>query len=122
MRTPDFYTIPESRELVSQYLLLYDSDDMDEFITPEYDQARILIRLSEHSSAGQATIIDSLRGFIEQRERDDLHIRVTGRAVQDVNTIRRLVRGQVESLALAAAVITIIMFLALRSFVAGASA
>lgn len=117
---PDFYVIPESRELVSQYLLLYDSDDMDEFITPEYDQARILIRLSEHSSAGQAELITALRAFIDQHEHDGLQIRVTGRAVQDVNTIDALVRGQVESLALAAAVITFIMFLALRSFVAGA--
>jgi predicted RND superfamily exporter protein len=117
---PDFYVIPESRELVSQYLLLYDSDDMDEFITPEYDQARILIRISEHSSAGQAELIESLRAFIDGHEHDGLQIRVTGRAVQDVNTIDALVRGQVESLALAAAVITFIMFLALRSFVAGA--
>jgi predicted RND superfamily exporter protein len=117
---PDFYVIPESRELVSQYLLLYDSDDMDEFITPEYDQARILIRISEHSSAGQAELIRALRVFIDQHEHDGLQIRVTGRAVQDVNTIDALVRGQVESLALAAAVITFIMFLALRSLVAGA--
>jgi predicted RND superfamily exporter protein len=117
---PDFYIIPESRELVSQYLLLYDSDDMDEFITPEYDQARILIRISEHSSAGQAKLISDLRTFIDQHEHDGLQIRVTGRAVQDVNTIDALVRGQVESLALAAAVITFIMFLALCSFVAGA--
>jgi predicted RND superfamily exporter protein len=117
---PDFYVIPESRELVSQYLLLYDSDDMDEFITPEYDQARILIRISEHSSAGQAELIHALRAFIDQHEHDGLQIRVTGRAVQDVNTIDALVRGQVESLALAAAVITFIMFLALRSLVAGA--
>ncbi|ACU90311.1 efflux RND transporter permease subunit [Desulfomicrobium baculatum] len=117
---PDFYVIPVSRELVSQYLLLYDSDDMDEFITPEYDQARILIRISEHSSAGQAELIDSLRAFIDQHEHDGLQIRVTGRAVQDVNTIDALVQGQVESLALAAAVITFIMFLALRSLVTGA--
>ncbi|UTF50689.1 efflux RND transporter permease subunit [Desulfomicrobium sp. ZS1] len=117
---PNFYVIPESRELVSQYLLLYDSDDMDEFITPEYDQARVLIRISEHSSAGQAELIDALRAFIDQHEHEGLQIRVTGRAVQDVNTIDALVRGQVESLALAAAVITFIMFLALRSLVAGA--
>lgn len=117
---PDFHVIPESRELVSQYLLLYDSDDTDEFITPEYDQARILIRISEHSSAGQAEIIRALRAFIDGLASDDLEIRVTGRAVQDVNTIDALVRGQVESLLLAGAVITLIMFLALRSVVAGA--
>lgn len=117
---PDFYRIPESRDMISQYLLLYDSDDIDEFVTPDYDHARVLIRISEHSSAGQARIIDALRNIIKGVPHEDLEIRVTGRAVEDVNTIDNLVRGQVESLALATAVITLIMFLAMRSVRIGA--
>jgi hypothetical protein len=117
---PEYYRIPDSLNMVSQYLLLYDSDDIDEFITPRYDHARILLRISEHSSAGQAGIIASLRCFIDATPHEGLHIRVTGRAVKDVNTIDALVRGQVESLALAAAVITAIMFLSLRSLRIGA--
>jgi predicted RND superfamily exporter protein len=115
----DFYIIPDSRELVSQYLLLYDSGDMDDFITTEYDHARILIRISEHNSAGQDRIITALRSFIDQNENNGLQIRVTGRAVQDVNTIDALVQGQVQSLALAAAVISLIMILAMRSLAIG---
>ncbi|GAB6112238.1 efflux RND transporter permease subunit [Desulfomicrobium salsuginis] len=115
-----FHAIPESRELVSQYLLLYDSDELGEFVTSDYDHARILLRISEHSSAGQARIIDALRGFLARHENADLQIRITGRAVQDVNTIDALVWGQVESLALAAVVITLIMFLALGSVRSGA--
>jgi len=116
----DFFRIPESRELVSQYLLLYDSDDIAEFITPAYDHARILIRISEHSSAGQARIISSLRSYIDSLEHEDLEIRITGRAVQDVNTIDALVRGQVQSLTLAAVLIAMVMFMALRSVSTGA--
>lgn len=117
---PDYYRIPESRELVSQYLLLYDSDDINDFMTPDQDHARILIRIAEHSSAGQARIIEDLQEFIDRQDRDGLEIRITGRAVQDVNTIDSLVWGQVQSLALAAGVIIVIMFLALRSFKVGA--
>lgn len=116
---PDYYRIPESRDMISQYLLLYDSDDIDEFITSAYDHARILIRISEHSSAGQARIITELRSFIESMAHDDLQIRVTGQAVKDVNIIDTLVQGQVESLTLAALLIAMIMFLALRSAVSG---
>lgn len=115
----EFYRIPDSRELVSQYLLLYDSDDMDDFITTDYDHARILIRISEHNSAGQARIITALRTFIDQNENNGLEIRVTGRAVQDVNTIDALVQGQVQSLAMAAGVISLIMILAMRSLAIG---
>jgi len=115
-----FHVLPDSRELVSQYLLLYDSDDIEDFITAQYDHARILVRISEHSSAGQAAIIEDLRSFIAALDAVGLEIRITGRAVQDVNTIDALVWGQVQSLALAAAVIFLIMFLALRSFATGA--
>ncbi len=117
---PAFHVLPDSRELVSQYLLLYDSDDIEDFITSQYDHARILVRISEHSSAGQAAIIEDLRSFIATLGANGLEIRITGRAVQDVNTIDALVWGQVQSLALAAAVIFLIMFLALRSFATGA--
>ncbi|SMP63019.1 hypothetical protein SAMN06295888_11092 [Desulfonatronum zhilinae] len=115
-----FHVIPYSRELVAQYLLLYDSDDIDDFVTMEYDHARILIRISEHGSSGQAVFIDALRKFIDMMDRQDLEIRVTGRAVQDVNIIDALVWGQIHSLAIAAAVISLIMFLALRSVRIGA--
>jgi predicted RND superfamily exporter protein len=118
--SPEFNTVPTSREMVSQYLLLYDSDDIEDFITPSCDHARILVRISKHSSADQARIIDDLRAFITGMDANGLSIRITGRAVQDVNTIDALVWGQVQSLALAAAVIFLIMFLALRSFATGA--
>jgi len=117
---PEFYRIPESRELVSQYLLLYDSDDIEDFITTEQDHARILVRIAEHSSAGQARIIAAMQDFIDKQDKRGLEIRITGRAVQDVNTIDALVWGQIQSLALAAAVIIFIMFLALRSLTVGA--
>lgn len=117
---PTFHALPDSREMVSQYLLLYDSDDIEDFITATYDHARVLVRISEHSSAGQAKIIEDLRAFIAGMDAGGLEIRITGRAVQDVNTIDALVWGQVQSLAMAAAVIFLIMFLALRSFATGA--
>lgn len=65
--------------------------------TTDYDHARILIRISEHNSAGQARIITALRTFIDQNGNNGLQIRVTGRAVQDVNTIDALVQGQINA-------------------------
>lgn len=117
---PEFHRIPENRELVSQYLLLYDSNDIMDFITTDQNHARILVRIAEHSSAGQFRIITALQDFIDSQDTRGLDVRITGRAVQDVNTIDSLVWGQIQSLALAAAVITVIMFLALRSFTVGA--
>lgn len=110
-----FYQIPESSELVSQYLLLYDSDDLEDFVSADYSHARLSIRISLHSSAQQKNLIDRINGFLEKVDAGDLTIRVTGQAVKDVNVIDALVSSQVSSLSIAALVISIIMFVVFRS-------
>ncbi len=114
-----YYSIPESRDMVAQYLLLYDSEDIEDVINNTYDHARIAIRISEHRSSKQASLINDIREFIDSIVHTGLEIRITGRALKDVNTIDALVKGQVYSLALATAIISFIMFLALRSISIG---
>lgn len=116
---PAYYTIPDSRKMVSQYLLLYDSEEIEDFINSTYDHARIAARISEHSSAAQAALIDKINEYLETIDHPGLEIRITGRAKQDVNIIDTLVKGQVYSLGLAAAIIAVIMFIVLRSFAIG---
>ena len=116
---PQYYKLPETREMVSQYLLLYGSDDIEDFINDEYDHARIGIRISEHGSVLQGRLIDEIKDYIECIAHPGLDIRVTGNTVQQVNTIDALVKGQIYSLGLAAGVIGIIMFLVLRSIALG---
>jgi len=116
---PEYYTIPDTRQLVAQYLLLYDSDDIDDFINPDFDHTRIIVRLSVYSSWDQALIIDDIRDFISGLDAPGLSMRVTGQAVQDVNIIDALVYGQVYSLSIALGVISLIMFLVFRSVALG---
>jgi hypothetical protein len=116
---PGEYKVPGSKALVSQYLLLYDSDDIDDFVNGSFDHTRISLRLSHHSSGGQKKIIQSIQQFIDKLDTSDLKIRITGRALQDVNTINSLVKGQVYSLATAACIIIAIMFFVLRSISLG---
>ena len=119
---PRYYTIPESFQLISQYLLLYNSDDIDDFINYQYDHTRIALRISEHGTTGQKVLIRKLKAYttkVDERH-TDLKIRVTGRAVQHVNTVNAMVNGQIYSLALAGGVIAVIMFLALGSLSIGA--
>ena len=100
-----YYTIPASRNMVSQYLLLYDSDQIGDVINSDYDHARIFIRLSKHSSAAQKRIIEEINSRISKIDHRGLDIRVTGRAVNDVNVIDSLVKGQVYSLSIAVVVL-----------------
>ncbi|NOX34086.1 MAG: MMPL family transporter, partial [Deltaproteobacteria bacterium] len=114
-----YYKIPDSRAAVAQYLLMYDPDDIDDFVNEYLDHARISIRLSEHSTRVQEKIINKIRKFVDHIKIKDMKIRITGRALQNVNTIDALVRGQVYSLAAAAGIIILILFFILRSFSMG---
>ncbi|MGE4442180.1 MAG: RND family transporter [Desulfomicrobium sp.] len=113
---PEYYSIPEQRDLVAQYLLLYDSDNIDDYVNTEFDHARILVRISENSSARQAQLIKMIRKFLSASTRQDLDMRVTGSVVRQVNVIQAVTNGLVSSLALALGVIALIMFAVLRSF------
>ena len=115
----EYYQIPQSGNLISQYLLLYDSDDIEEYINRDYSHARIMIRLSEHSSQKQARIIGEIRSFIQNMDTKGLSVQVTGQVLQDVNTIDALVTGQIKSLALALGTISLLMFLVLKSISIG---
>lgn len=116
---PEYLIIPDSKALISQYLLMYDSDDINDFINESFDHAKISVRLSEHSTRIQEMIIKKIDKFINTLKTNDMEIRITGRALQDVNTIDALVKGQIYSLSAAAGIIMVIMFFVLRSFPMG---
>ncbi len=114
-----YYSIPDSKNMISQYLLLYNFEDIDQFVNETFDHAKISIRTSAHVTSEQARIIKQIKVFVKDLNCENLDIRVTGRAVLHVNTIEALVNGQIQSLCMAASVIAIILFIVLKSFKLG---
>ncbi|MFH0725668.1 MAG: MMPL family transporter [Pseudomonadota bacterium] len=110
-----YYRLPDTSELVSQYLLLYSSDDIEDFVNSGFNHARLTARISIHSSAKQRELIKKIEAFLQNMDNRNLTIRVTGRAVKDVSVIDALVNSQVSSLASAAIVISIVLFVVFRS-------
>jgi len=111
----EYYRIPDSSDLISQYLLIYESEDIRDFVNASFDHARMSIRLSEHSTSRQAVIIQQIRDVMTTMDTMGIKIRVSGRALQDVNTIDALVSGQIYSLATATGIIFLMLFFVLRS-------
>ncbi len=112
---PSFYAIPDSTQFISQYLLLYDSDDTEDYINSDYDHARLAVRISVHGTQQQQALIGRIQEMIDQIDHKGLEIRITGDAVELVSVVDAIVESQLYSLALATIVICIIMFLAFRS-------
>lgn len=110
-----FFRIPDTREMVAQYLLLYDSEEIEDFVNNTFDHARISVRISEHSSLKQKEIIQKVQKHIDGMPLAGLDVRITGRAISAINIVDDLVRGQILSLALAGAIITALMVFVFRS-------
>ncbi|MDY0360346.1 MAG: MMPL family transporter [Desulforegulaceae bacterium] len=115
----DFYKIPESSNLVAQYLLLYDSDDIEDYINSDYNHARITIRISEHSSLKQKELIEKIKKYLKKTENDQISLKLTGRVLQDVIVIDEIFAGQIKSLGTAFIIISIVFFFVFRSFKTG---
>lgn len=112
---PEFYRIPDSADLISQYLLLYDHNDLMNFINDSFDHARMSIRISKHSTRDQAVIIQKIHAFVETMDARGMDIRVSGQVLQEVNIIHALVKGQIYSLGTSVSLVLLIMFFTLRS-------
>lgn len=114
---PRYYTIPDSRQLVSQYLLLYswESSDgyLDTYVDYEYQQAQIVIRINTMDVYYMVELQDELNEFLDDNITVQNHPKSEGYAVLLGNLMPMMVKGQTRSLILSvvlAALVTGILF------------
>jgi len=100
---PAFYTIPESRDLVAQYLLLYSfsggGDDLDTFVTYDYKDGQILLQMKSQSSYLTQDVVNTVKRF-EEKEKNIPQVAgilTTGMAMlaKEFNSI--IVNSQIQS-------------------------
>lgn len=114
-----YYRLPESRELVAQYLLLFDSDDLEDFIDSDYRWARVSVRITEHSSEKLKELIDNIKSYAIKNLGKNLKVKMTGTAVLKSNLIDRILKSQIQSLGMAMIIIFTLIFLVFRSIKMG---
>ncbi len=115
---PAFDRLPETREEIAQYLLLYsmsgEEEDLARYVDDDFETAVLASRLKTVSSAEMDRFIEEVKEHI-RTEFPDLGIRVTGISVLVTESIDAIVRGQIQSLALALVLISMIMMALLWS-------
>jgi len=115
---PAFYRIPETRRMVSQYVLLYGRQDLEDFVDDDWQWATIRVRLKEHSTVRLSAVLDQMRHYLE-RYRNIGEVQVVGQTVLEAETNNAVSRGQLKSLLLAMLVIFGMMFIVFRSLIIG---
>ncbi len=114
-----FEKIPDNRDLIAQYLLLIEmSDDsyLQNFVTLDYQKARIQALVKDTSSEGTASLLAAIERYEEENfagikiKSTDTGIIVLIDALADM-----IIKGQIKGLIFALITVFIIVFLLLHS-------
>jgi len=115
---PSFYRLPKSREEIAQYLLLYsmsgEEEDLTRYVDDDYQTAVLASRLKTVSSAQMEVFIQEVKEYI-RKAFPGSWVRLTGISVLVTNSIDAIVTGQIRSLGLAVAIISVIMAVLFQS-------
>ena len=120
---PRYEILPKTEEEVAQFLLLLSmggSDELDNILSFDYDQALIQARMSSFKSSDRDRMIAQVEKAIDKHFGKEKEVILTGQPVLSQTMEKLMVRGQLQSLTLAIFLVFIIMILLSRSITYGA--
>ncbi len=120
---PGSYSVPESRNLVSQYLVLYSMtssvEDFDGLIDPPHRVCAVRVYLKRDSTRFANQMIARLREQIAADVPQDVRVEITGSLASSTAMNEVMVDGKVKNIVQVTAIVLVVGGLALGSFVAG---
>lgn len=119
---PEFYTVPDQRQLIAQELLLFEnsgSDDLEELVDSSFRRARFTLRVPFVGGENYPEFVaDSLQLFREELPAD---VKVHGTGALDlfVRVVELMGVGTIKSYGVALVVITLLMMFLIGSLRGG---
>lgn len=112
---PAFRALPTDTQLISQYLLVYDGEDLYDFVDRDYQHSHVALNLNIHSANEIAAVMDQIRGYLSDHIGDELQWEIAGAGRLFADMEELLVVGQVYSLWGALVLIFVFMLILWRS-------
>jgi len=115
----EFQKVPDNRAKIEQFLLMFTRDVLDNYVTSDYRNAKVLIRhyiTNSHELRGH---IADLRAGLDKILGGNIEYELTGEALMISSGAQNLVNGQFQSLLLLVLVIYAIMSFLFMSLAAG---
>lgn len=119
-----FNAIPETEDLVSQFLLLYsmsgDPVDFESYVDYDYRNANLIVWMKDDSSKYAETIVRNIREFVTPRlANTDMEILIGGSVPQSSALSETLIDGKQRNIVQMMIVVFVVGVLIFRSFMAG---
>jgi predicted RND superfamily exporter protein len=119
---PAYDRIPETRELVAQYLLLYSlsgkEEDFEKLVDFPYRHAQVMAKVTDSGTQAATEVLAYTRHYLVKQSGGG-HVLVGGFLDVMVDMVHHIVWGQVLSMGLAGLLVALMVALMLRSFVGG---
>ncbi|RME06404.1 MAG: hypothetical protein D6812_01685 [Deltaproteobacteria bacterium] len=121
---PQAYRLPETRQAVSQYLLLFEGDDRAEeelarLINFDRSRVRVTALVKMIGSRDQEALLGRIASWMKAHCPPGIHFDFSGAVKISATVMNSVVNAQIESFALALVMITGMMILMLRSWKLG---
>ena len=119
---PAFYSLPESRELVAQYLLLYESaggSEAQEYLSSDFQRAALELRLSLEPTSETVKLVQALKEEVAARPLGATTMSITGVGALWLKLLDYIVTSQIQGFVLAFSMIGLLMCLVFRSIRVG---
>jgi len=108
---PNYYRIPESREMIAQLLLLYENAggaEAEKWVDYDYQRLRLMVEIADYSSGEAARELD----LIQQRGKElfpDSKVLLIGSVSQFTVMLDYVTKGQIKSFFIALGIIAVLM-------------
>ena len=119
---PAHYALPETRDLVAQYLLLYESaggSEGYEHVSTDYRRAALELRLRLGTTREIAGLADDLAAWIDEHPLEATTIELTGIGALWIKLLDYIVSSQIRGFLIAFSVIGVVMCLLFASLQTG---
>ncbi|MEW6776004.1 MAG: efflux RND transporter permease subunit [Bdellovibrionota bacterium] len=120
---PEFERIPDSQELIAQYLFLYSisggPDDFDAYVTKTYDKAIIQTFMKKDNTAVADEIIRKVQDYIPKHFPPGYEVKIAGSVASADALNHVMVEGKIRNIAQIWLIVVVLASLVLRSLVAG---
>jgi len=105
-----FYAIPADSNLISQYLLFFQRDEISRFVTPDFSEVSIMVRHNVTSSYETQQILEELRQYMRKNINPNFKFDFTGEYILINKAAESLVMNSVTSLAMTLGMVFVHLF------------
>jgi predicted RND superfamily exporter protein len=115
---PAYYEIPDSRELVAQYLLVYEmsgGEEMRDYLSIDYARATLELRCKMTSTSRLQGIVDQIDAYLDEEPLRASTFSVSGIGALWLKFVEYITWSQIQGALIALTVVSLLMIAVFRS-------